>query len=69
MPIFLGRVNISLYKPPMFQAYSTLNMDAGGGVTAAWYIETFVKPAKSPNPFGNAAMSKSAASPRKCPPA
>lgn len=40
-------------------------MDAGGKATAVWFIVTFVKPAKSPNPSENAATFKSAASPRK----
>ena len=40
-------------------------MDAGGRATAVWSIVTFAKPARSPNPSGNAAMFKSAASPRK----
>lgn len=40
-------------------------MDAGGRVTAVWYIVTFVKPAKSQNQFANAATSRSAVNPRK----
>lgn len=52
---------------PSLQAYSTPNMDAGGKATAAWCIATFVKLARSPNLFANAATCKSAASPRKWP--